>query len=365
MGMYIWYGFLITMGFLQAVYFVFRIKRFYVVKKISKGNKWVSTGIALVPVLILIIYGIKHMVPTVIVTMYLMITWMICDLIGIILRKITKKTFKVYVAGIIALVLTCAFFTHAYVYAHHIVKTEALVETDKNAFDKLRVALVTDSHIGTMFDGKGFGKITKDIMKSQPDIVLIGGDYVDDDTEKKDMIEATKALGQMKPKYGVYMVMGNHDDAYFHYRDFSTKDLKNELKKNNVVLLEDKVKKISNDFYLVGRKDKSSKNRKSASELMKGIDTNKSYSIILDHQPNDFDAEALAKPDLVLCGHTHGGQLFPLGLSTEIAKTNDLRYGYEKRGKTTFFVSSGIAGWGMPFKDEAPSEYVIVDVNKK
>ena len=94
MGMYIWYAFLIIMGLLQAAYFIFRIKRFYVVQRISKGNKWISIGIASVPVLILIFIGINHMVPVVIVTMYLMITWMICDLVGVILRKITKKTFK-------------------------------------------------------------------------------------------------------------------------------------------------------------------------------------------------------------------------------------------------------------------------------
>ena len=134
--------------------------------------------------------------------------------------------------------------------------------------------------------------------------------------------------------------------------------------KNGVILLKDGVKEIFDGCYLIGRKDKFDKPRKSTIDLMKSVNK-KDYSIVLDHQPNDFDAEAKAKPDLVLCGHTHGGQLIPLGWTTEIFHTNDCRYGMVKRGNTTFFTSSGIAGWGIPFKSGAISEYVIVNVKEK
>ncbi len=366
--MYIWYGFLITMGILQAVYFLFRFKRFYFVQKLSKGNKKIQYAIASIPVLALIVLALFKMVPTVIVTMYLMIVWMICDLVGVIIRKFTKKRVKVYIAGIVAIVLTASFFVYGYINAHNIIKTDINVETDKaikTSQKPLKIAMFADSHVGTMFDGKEFKKISQDIMKNNPDIVVVCGDYVDDDTTRKEMLDATKALGEMKPKYGTYMIFGNHDDPYFHYRDFSTDELRQELAKNGVTLLEDDVKKICDGFYLVGRRDKFDKKRIPIGKLMKDIDTNKNFTLLLDHQPNDFDAEAKAKPDLVLCGHTHGGQLFPLGRFTDLFHTNDCRYGTVKRDGTTFFTSSGIAGWGMPFKTDAVSEYVIANVNHK
>lgn len=363
--MYIWYGFLIAMIVVEAVYFLFRIRRFYFIQKLSKGNKKIQYAIASIPVLVMIVLALFKMVPIAIVGMYLMIIWLLCDLVGVIIRKFTKKSYNIYFAGIVAVLITVAFFVYGYYNAHNIQKTEIVVKTDKEIGpDGLKIALFTDSHVGTMFDGKEFQKISKDIMKSNPDIVLIGGDYVDDDTTKQEMLDATKALGEMKPKYGVYMVMGNHDGAYFNYRNFSTNDLRKELAKNGVELLEDNLKDINGKFTLVGRKDKSSRNRMPIQDLMMPVKKS-NYSIVIDHQPNDFDAEAKAKPDLVLCGHTHGGQLIPLGWMTDIFHTNDCRYGEVKRGETTFFTSSGIAGWGIPYKTGCISEYVIINVKQK
>ena len=362
--MYIWYGFLISMIVVEAVYFLFRVRRFYFVQKLSKGNKKIQYAIASIPVLVLIVLALFKMVPTAIVGMYLMIIWLICDLVGVIIRKFTRKSYKIYIAGIVAILITVVFFGYGYYNAHNIRKTEITVKTDKSVGAKgLKIAMFADSHVGTMFDGKDFKKISQDIMKNNPDMVVVCGDYVDDDTTKEDMVEATKALGEMKPKYGTYMILGNHDGAYFHYRDFSLNDLRAELARNGVTLLEDGVKEVYDGCWLVGRKDKYKK-RKPAKDLVNA--TNKrDYTIILDHQPNDFDAEAKSGADLVLCGHTHGGQLIPLGFFTELFHTNDCRYGEVKKGNTTFFTSSGIAGWGLPFKTGAVSEYVIINVKNK
>lgn len=365
MGMYIWYGFLITMGVLEAAYLIFRFKRFYFVQKLSRGSKKAQFAISVIPSLVLFVLAFFEMIPILIITMYLVIIWLICDLVGIIIRKFTKKSYKIYIAGIVAILITVIFFGYGYYNAHDIKKTELTVKTEKKiGAEGLRIAMLTDSHMGTMFDGKQFQKTCKEIMKSKPDMVVVVGDYVDDDTTKQEMLDATKGLGEMKTKYGVYMVMGNHDGAYFNYRDFSTDDLRKELAKNGVTLLEDNIKKINSEVTLVGRKDKSSKNRMPIQDLMMPV-AKDSYSIVLDHQPNDFDAEEKTNPDLVLCGHTHGGQLIPLGWTTELFHTNDCRYGKVERGNTTFFTSSGIAGWGLPFKTGAKSEYVIINVKQK
>ena len=96
--------------------------------------------------------------------------------------------------------------------------------------------------------------------------------------------------------------------------------------------------------------------------MTEGLDPDK-YSIVLDHQPSDFDAQAAAGADLVLSGHTHGGQLFPLHRMGQWLGIDDKSYGCEKRKNTTFIVTSGISDWAIQFKTGCKSEYVVIDVN--
>ena len=73
-------------------------------------------------------------------------------------------------------------------------------------------------------------------------------------------------------------------------------------------------------------------------------------------------AEASAGADLVLCGHTHGGQFIPINHVGEWIGENCLRYGHEKRGDTDFIVSSGISIWTFRFKTGCKSEIVVIDL---
>lgn len=230
------------------------------------------------------------------------------------------------------------------------------------------MAVLSDSHTGTTFHGEGFAEHMKDIQKQNPDIVLIVGDFVDDDTTKEDMIACCKALGDMKTTYGVYYVFGNHDKGYYspEYRGYDGDDLINELEKNNVHVMQDDVELVDNRFYIIGRQDKSEEyagGRKSMEELVQGLDPDK-FSIVLDHQPQDYEAQKDANVDLVLSGHTHGGQLFPLMTiknHSNIAE-DDRVYGYEKRGNTNFIVTSGISDWAIKFKTGCKSEYLLVNI---
>lgn len=79
----------------------------------------------------------------------------------------------------------------------------------------------------------------------------------------------------------------------------------------------------------------------------------------------DYEALKDANMDLVLFGHTHGGQLFPLMTiknHSNIAE-DDRVYGYEKRENTNFIVTSGISDWAIKFKTGCKSEYLIININ--
>lgn len=186
------------------------------------------------------------------------------------------------------------------------------------------------------------------------------------------MISCCKTLGSAKTKYGVYYVFGNHDKGYYpdSYRGYGEADLVKELKDNNVKVLQDENVLIDNRFYIIGRQDRSeevekNKGRATMSELTSSLDDSK-FSIVMNHQPCDYANQAKSGVDLVVSGHTHGGQLFPLMNIENLTGLGDDRvYGYEKRDNTNFIVTSGISDWAIKFKTGCKSEYVIVNIQGK
>ena len=96
-------------------------------------------------------------------------------------------------------------------------------------------------------------------------------------------------------------------------------------------------------------------------ELTAELDDSR-YQIVLDHQPNDQQAQQLCGVDLVLSGHTHGGQMIPIGWIGEAMGANDQTYGLERRGNTCFIVNSGLSDWAIPCKTGTMSEFGVIDI---
>ena len=248
----------------------------------------------------------------------------------------------------------------SYFLAHNVYETKYQVTTDKDV-PPIRIALIADTHIGSNFNGDGFAEILKQIEAQEPDMLVIAGDFVDDETRKKDMIRCCEALSQIKTTYGVYYVPGNHDAGYYGFlRDFTYDELLSELTKNGVTVLQDQGLLARDNFYIIGRKDRSMQ-RSPIKTLMAFADPSY-FTIVLDHQPNDYQAEAEEKCDLVLAGHTHGGHMFPFAQIAEYFDINDATYGCEKRDNTVFIVTSGMANWAIEFKSGTICEYCIIDV---
>ena len=229
--------------------------------------------------------------------------------------------------------------------------------------------LIADSHVGTTFDAEGFEEYTKRIAAENPDLVVFAGDFVDDSTSREDMVAACRALGNI-PAF-VCFAYGNHDKGYYNSRGYTPEELEEQLKNNGVMVLEDKTVSMLNQVCIIGRMDRnegdrknSTKKRMSMEEITKGIDQSQ-YIIVIDHQPNDYEAEAASGVDLVLSGHTHGGQLIPLGPIGRLMGANDAVYGKEVRGGTTFIVTSGISDWAIDYKTGTKSEYVVIDITGK
>lgn len=82
--------------------------------------------------------------------------------------------------------------------------------------------------------------------------------------------------------------------------------------------------------------------------------------IVLEHRPTDLDNISRSSADMLLSGHTHNGQLFPVNF---IAKGRyELSWGYKLKNGTHVFVTSGIQVWGPPFRTAGASEILVVNV---
>ena len=64
----------------------------------------------------------------------------------------------------------------------------------------------------------------------------------------------------------------------------------------------------------------------------------------------------------MISGHTHGGQIWPVGLLTELFDRDTINYGHEAIDGMDVIVSSGIGGWGYPVRTGKHSEYVVVHI---
>ncbi len=365
-------GGLVLATFLCVIYLAGRLCRFEVVKKLTEGKvkgRKALVYLAGIVFLSFIIYGTGRVIGAInveICMIHLAVIWLICDGVSKLAEKKSGHKFKRYYAGMAAIAVTFGYLACGWHLDHHVWRKPYIIETDKQV-GSLRIVQIADSHVGSTFSGEEFLKHVKAMQAEHPDIVVITGDYVDDDTTKEDMIAACAALGTLETTYGVYYSFGNHDKGYYgpRYRGYSGADLVAELEKNNVTVLQDEIVLLGDHFYLIGRQDRSEdyggSRRAAMEELTAGLDPDK-FSIVLDHQPCDYDAQEEAGVDLVLSGHTHGGQLFPINYMGQWTGIDDKTYGLEKRGNTNFIVTSGISDWAIKFKTGCRSEYVVVDI---
>lgn len=365
-----WFLLVLTITLLVLVpvniYIASKVHQFEIIKNIkNKILSWIFSFPFLLLTIILLLWNPTN--ANVIVLHFaaiLVVCEFVYQFVCMFKRKMELKHGQEIVVGI-ALIFTTIYLGYAYYVAHNVVETHYEVKATKDiGVDKFRIVQITDSHIGATMSGETFYNYMLDINKTNPDIVVVTGDFVDDDTKLKDMVKACEGLGALKTNYGVFFVYGNHDRGYFDYRDFDNDRLRKELRENNVTILEDIGVNLVGNLYLIGRQDAHITNRRSAEKLMEYMDQEK-YVIVLDHQPNDYKNESAAGIDLVLSGHTHGGQVFPLQIIDKMIGTNNQIYGMKKIDNTTFIVSSGIGDWAVLFKTGTIAEYVVIDIINK
>ena len=345
------------------IYLTIALSRFAWLKKLTGKNKVLGTAasLAIIVAVFVIIDLATTFMNAVVVLLHVMLFFLLSAAVVLIYKRISRREPKFYLQGWLALTVSVLYLAVACYLCEHVWQTNYTLTTSKS-ISPLRVAMFADSHLGTTFDADGLEEYLRDIEAQSPDILLIPGDFVDDSSEREDIIRACEALGRMDLPYGVWFSFGNHDEGYYNTRGFSGDELREALTSNGVHVLEDECVLIDDSFYVVGRLDSIYEGRMEIGDLLAGLDTDR-YIIVMDHEPNDYDNEAASAADLVLSGHTHGGQLIPITYVGVAFGINDSTYGYERINDTDFIVTSGISDWALNFKTGTYSEYVIIDIS--
>ena len=361
----------IVLGILIGAYSFFRVNYALNNVNLSKNKQIILSSIIAI---LSFLFCLNIWSMAAILIFYLFISSLIADLIRIIQKYLIKEKHlnfipKIHKNGLLAIIIFAAIIIGSVYGMNHIELTEYNLTTEKIDNESYSILFVSDVHYGTVQNTQLVKDSILKMNNLKPDIVVLGGDIVDERTTKDDMQEIFEELGKINSRYGIYYIFGNHDrqpstmDYINGNRTFSDSDLNQSIEKNRIKILNDDKITINNDIVLVGRSDaewEDSVNRIDVNKIFNESDLSK-YIVVLDHQPVEYEKNAQEGVDLQLSGHTHGGQLFPYGMMYDL--TGRLNYGEYEIGDMKQIVSSGLTGWGWPMRNEAKCEYVLININ--
>lgn len=248
------------------------------------------------------------------------------------------------------------------------------VAKDGGNRDRLRVVLLADLHMGYSVGERRIENMVRLVNEQDADIILIAGDIFDNTVEGIDRPEAVKtSLSSLKSRLGVYACWGNHDVEERLFSGFSTKRIEQTARSGEmerfvsdcgITMLSDEVRLIDDSFYVIGRKDyenagDGTKNRASLESLMNGLDE-RHMVISLEHEPRFLQENADAGVDVMLCGHTHDGQFFPLNIAIRSVWENPS--GLLKKDDMYSIVTSGVGIYGPDMRVGTDADITVVEI---
>lgn len=216
----------------------------------------------------------------------------------------------------------------------------------------LNIVVLTDLHIDALMDKKGVAKIVEQTNSIMPDIILLGGDIVDNYYHNVE--DSVKELAKLKAKYGIYYVLGNHEYYYDTYTIIKAlNDIGITTLINQAMVLRNLGLNIAGIADLMGNNGRF-KNTILAPDLKKTLAyIDKRYpTILVAHQPKVLKLLQGEDIKLVVSGHTHGGQIFPFHLLVLLDQPflSGLHLWEHKDKKTQIYISNGVGWWGMPMR---------------
>jgi len=222
--------------------------------------------------------------------------------------------------------------------------------------DGLRIVQLTDLH-HSPFTGSGQLEHAIETANSlQPDIIALTGDYISH--EREYAAPCAELVGRLRAKHGVYAVLGNHDhwtDAPLVADLFRAEGIRVLINEGLRFELNDASFWLAGvDDTMVGLEDLPLALAGSSADEMK---------LLLAHNPTILRRAARAKVDLVLSGHTHGGQVAWRSERSASGKPRRrILRGLGRRGDTQIYVSRGLGTVVLPIRYGSPPEVTLLEL---
>lgn len=249
------------------------------------------------------------------------------------------------------------------------------VETKNAKGRNVKIILLGDLHLSTNSNLEMTERMVQMINEADADMVLIAGDvFTSSYNGLKEPEKYAAALSKIESKYGTYVVYGNHDVDETLFGGFSVDDPTIALRPktmdefmfaSNFHMLADEVETFEDlGIQIVGRVDgeKNGLGEESREDPETVLSkTDEGYTqIVLEHEPWDFEELSNNGADIILCGHTHAGQIFPGNLIVPFF--NDNGYGYKELYGIPTIVTAGVGYYGPPLRVGTNSEVTIVNL---
>ena len=221
--------------------------------------------------------------------------------------------------------------------------------------DGFRIAFISDIHAGSYMNQQDLCRLFLRVNALEPDLVVLGGDLIN--TRECEIMMYREAVPLLKPRYGIYAVPGNHDHFWGEELGVWTP----LLQEFGVRVLNNRGVRIEHEgstFWLAGVDDLT-EGRPNLIQALHGSQAGEPV-VLATHHPDFFFEAAAVGVDLVLAGHTHGGQIAPFG-KTPISHSH---FGYV-RGKydevdSMLYVGRGAGLTLLPIRIGAPAEVPII-----
>lgn len=223
------------------------------------------------------------------------------------------------------------------------------------AFDGFRIAFISDLHYKSLFKEKGLQSLVRLLNAQQADVLLMGGDYQEG---CQYVPELFAALAKVQTPMGTYGIMGNNDYERCH------EDIVREMHRHGMHVLEHRVDTLRRgdaEILLAGVRNPFDLAANGTSPTL--ALSPEDFVIMLVHTPDYAEDVLVTNTDLVLAGHTHGGQVRLLG-HTPIVPS---RYGTRfltglvyNTARIPIIVTNGIGTSNKNVRIGAPSEVVVI-----
>jgi len=285
------------------------------------------------------------------VLLYLFMLFLLADVarwIGILPREYLHAS---GVGSLVVLLLIAGIFTYGNLHYYNKVKVPIALKSSKRLKQPVKMVMVSDIHLGYHNTRTDLAKWVDMINAEKPDYLLIAGDIVDFSVVP--LLRADMAKEFHRLQAPVFACLGNHD--YYAGEPNSEKFYRDA----GIKLLRDAMIDLGNGITLIGRDDRTNKRRKPLKDLMSGVDRS-NYLILLDHQPYHLEDAERNGVDFQFSGHTHDGQVWPVNWIEKAIYEDS--YGPLMKGRTFYYVSSGLGIWGGKFRIGTQSEYCVVTI---